>query len=554
VREFDLREFGVREFGVRESGVKESGVKKSGVKGSGVKGSGVKDMTGAHRLAEIDRVLADPRRNRRWADCDLVLIALMTVLCLIGLVMVLSASSVQSLRQYGSPWYYFEHQALWLAFGAGAFVLAYRVDYHRWRRLGVVAVVVAMVLMTAVLVSSARVTGGGSARWIGVGSWRLQPSELAKLALVLFAADVLDRRADRIRDWRYCMVPVLLAFLGMAVLVMLQPDMGTTMILACIFLACLYVAGVSLRPLTVLLVLGMAAALGAAKMAPYRWRRMTAFWHPFSDAANTGYQSAQGVVALGSGRLFGLGLGATRAATGYLPNQYTDFIYAIIGEETGLLGSLLIVGLFVALAVVGIRVACRAPDRFGGVLAAGITAWLVGEAVINIGAVVGLVPVTGVPLPFVSFGGSSLIIAMGALGMCCNVAKQGLRQEGDPGAHGLHSRRGDGGAPVAPASLAVAARRPSDLGQVVAVRPAPRGGTDRRYRPVGVATGRAPTTRSAAAPWRPGSSVGAQRSRAAGVAPRPGNAAATRSGGGATRRTGRPVGASVGRCDLPSRH
>jgi cell division protein FtsW len=386
----------------------------------------MKDTTGAKRLAEDDRVLADPRR-RRWADCDLVLTALMTVLCLIGLVMVLSASSVQSLYQFGSPWYYFEHQALWLGFGAAAFIVAYQVDYRRWRSLGKVAVVLSLVLLAAVLVSSARVSGGGSARWIGIGSWRLQPSELGKLALVIFGADVLDRRADRIRDWRYSTMPILLAFVAMAVLVMAQPDMGTTLILACILLSCLYVAGVPLRPLTVLMVGGAGCALVAAKMAPYRWARMTAFWHPFSDAANTGYQSAQGVVALGSGRLFGLGLGATRAATGYLPNQYTDFIYAIIGEETGLLGSLLVVGLFVALAVVGVRVACRAPDRFGSILAAGITAWLVGQAVINIGAVVGLLPVTGVPLPFVSFGGSSLIIAMGALGIVCNVARQSGR-------------------------------------------------------------------------------------------------------------------------------
>jgi cell division protein FtsW len=508
---------------VKRSGAKQSEAPKvPGARESRKGESGARNMTGAHRLAEIDRILADPRRRRRWADCDLVLIALMTVLCLIGLVMVLSASSVQSLRQYGSPWYYFEHQALWLAFGTGAFLVAYRVDYHRWRRLGVAAVIVAMVLMTAVLVSTAQVTGGGSARWIGVGSWRLQPSELAKLALVLFAADVLDRRSARVGDWRYCMMPVLLAFVGMAVLVMLQPDMGTTMILACIFLSCLFVAGVSLRPLSVVMVSGLLAALAAAKMAPYRWRRMTAFWHPFSDAANTGYQSAQGVVALGSGRLFGLGLGATRAATGYLPNQYTDFIYAIIGEETGLLGSLLIVGLFVALAVVGVRVACRAPDRFGGVLAAGITAWLVGEAAINIGAVVGLVPVTGVPLPFVSFGGSSLIIAMGALGMCSNVARQGLRGQGDPAARGVPARGDDA---MAPRAMAVAARRPSDLGEVVAVRVVARSPTAPGDRPAGVAAARRSTTQSI----RPSAVGGAARHR-------------------------RPVGATAGRADLPGRH
>lgn len=389
----------------------------------------MKTVTGAQRLAEIDRLRADAGSRRPWADCDLVATALMTVLCFIGLVMVLSASSVQSLRQYGSPWHYFERQALWLAFGALAFGLTVRLDYHRWRRVAALSMLVSISLLLAVLIPGVGVHGGGAARWIGIGSWRLQPSELAKLALVIFAADVLDRRAERIRDWRYSMVPVLAAFVALAVLVMAQPDMGTTMILACIVLAALYVAGLPLRPLSALLIAGAGAALVAAKVAPYRWRRMTVFWHPFSDAANTGYQSAQGVVALGSGRLFGLGLGATRAATGYLPNQYTDFIYAVIGEETGLLGSLLVVGLFAALAVVGTRVACRAPDRFGSTLAAGITAWLVGEAVVNIGAVVGLLPVTGVPLPFVSFGGSSLILAMGAVGICANVAKQGQRAD-----------------------------------------------------------------------------------------------------------------------------
>jgi cell division protein FtsW len=322
----------------------------------------------------------------------------------------------------------------------------------------VVAVAFSLGLMVAVLHSGAGVDGGGSSRWIGIGTWRLQPSELAKLALVIFAADILERRADRIAEWRYSMMPVLLAFLAMAVLVMAQPDMGTTMILACIVLATLYVAGLPLLPLSTIVAMGSAAALLLAKAAPYRWRRMTAFWHPFSDAANTGYQSAQGMVALGSGRLFGIGLGATRAATGYLPNQYTDFIYAIIGEETGLLGSLLVVGLFVALAVVGIRVSCRAPDLFGSIVAAGVTAWLVGQAVINIGAVVGLVPVTGVPLPFVSFGGSSLIIAMGALGICCNIAKQGLRV-GRPARSGADAGR-NGRAAEAASIPTLAAIRP----------------------------------------------------------------------------------------------
>jgi cell division protein FtsW len=351
-------------------------------------------------------------------------LALVAVLNLVGLVMVLSASSVLALRRYGSPWYYFERQVLWLLVGVAAFTIAVRVDYHRWRRFATLAVVASIGLLCAVMVPGIGISASGSSRWLGVGSWRVQPSEMAKLALVLFAADVLDRRAKRIKDWRYSMVPVILAFGAMAALVMAQPDMGTTMVMACVVLAALYAAASPLTPLFGVLGVGAAGSLVMAVAAPYRWRRMTSFLHPFADASNTGYQSAQGLVALGSGRWAGLGLGASRASWGYLPNQHTDFIFAIVGEETGLMGSLLLIGLFVALAVLGIRAACRAPDRFGALLAAGVTAWIIGQAFINIGAVVGLLPVTGVPLPFVSFGGSSLVIALAAIGILGNVAKQ----------------------------------------------------------------------------------------------------------------------------------
>jgi cell division protein FtsW len=364
-------------------------------------------------------------RRQPWPGGFLLLLSLVAVLNLIGLVMVLSASSVESLRQYGSPWYFFERQVLWLAIGSVVFVVAAWFDYRHLRRVGPVAIVAAILLLLTVLVPGLGISVSGSSRWLGMGSWRIQPSEFAKLALVLFAADVLDRRAARMRDWRYSMGPVLLIFFVLACLVMIQPDMGTTMVLGCVVLAALYVAGSPLGPMACVLGMGGMLAGLMAVAAPYRWKRMTAFLHPFADASNTGYQSAQGLVALGSGRLAGVGIGASRASWGYLPNQHTDFIFAIVGEETGLIGSLLLVGLFVVLAVLGIRCACRAPDRFGALLAAGITAWIVGQAVINIGAVVGLLPVTGVPLPFVSFGGSSLIIAMGAVGILGNVAKQG---------------------------------------------------------------------------------------------------------------------------------
>lgn len=352
-----------------------------------------------------------------------LIVVLVTILCLTGVVMVLSASSIASLRQYGSPWHFFIRQSGWLVVGSLGFALALRVDHQRWRRFARPGMVVCVGLLFAVLVPGIGVRTAGASRWLGTSSLQLQPSELAKLALVIFAADLLDRRADA-RNWRYQMMPVVGLLVVVGVLVMAQPDMGTTMVLACIAVGMLYTAGIPGRPLAGLLGGGAASFLLLAVAAPYRWRRMTAFLNPSKDPTNTGYQATQATLALSHGHVLGDGIGSSIASYGYLPNAQTDFIFAVIGEETGLLGGLLLSGLFVVFALVGTRVTCRAPSRYAALLAAGITAWLVGQAIINIGAVVGLLPVTGVPLPFVSFGGSSLVIAMFAAGMLANIAKQ----------------------------------------------------------------------------------------------------------------------------------
>jgi len=352
-----------------------------------------------------------------------VLVFLFAILCLIGVVMVLSASSIVSLRQYGSPWHFFVRQALWLAVGSVGFVIALRVDHERWKAPARVVMYVTVGLLFAVLIPGIGVSSGGASRWIGTSSVQLQPSEMAKLALVLFAADILDRRAGQ-RDWKYRVAPVL-AVLGLLVmLVMAQPDMGTTLVLVCIAGAMLFTAGMPMPALAGLGSGGVAVGYLLAKSAPYRWQRMTAFLHPFKDASNTGYQSVQALLALSHGHVFGDGLGSSIASYGYLPNAQTDFIFAVIGEETGLVGGFFLSGLFLTLALVGTRISCRAPSRFAALVASGITAWLVSQAVINIGAVVGLLPVTGVPLPFVSFGGSSLVIAMFAVGLLANIAKR----------------------------------------------------------------------------------------------------------------------------------
>ena len=346
-----------------------------------------------------------------------------SALVVVGLVMVLSASSVQALRDFGSSWVVFQRQAMWVFIGAVALLVAVRVDYRRWQRPAVPFALVALGLLLVVLVPGLGVSVRGSSRWIGSGQFRVQPSEFAKLAILLFVADVLARRGAK-GSVRMALRPILVVFGFAALLVMAQPDMGTTLVLGCIVLSLLFVGGIELRTLGGLVGLAAGGALVLGLVEGYRRARLFSFLNPWKDAGNTGYQIVQSLVGLASGHWTGLGLGASRAKWGFLPNAYTDFIFAIIGEELGLIGTLLVIGLFVAFAVLGVRTALKAPDRFGALLASGITAWVVGQALINIGAVIGVLPVTGVPLPFVSFGGSSLVITMGAAGILLNIARQ----------------------------------------------------------------------------------------------------------------------------------
>ena len=366
-----------------------------------------------------------PAREEHERTGQVLLASVVAVLCLIGLVMVLSASSVLALREGGSSWLYFRRQVLWVAAGTVALVVAARVDYRALRRLGGPALVLSVALLVVVLVPGMGVTAGGSTRWLGVGSLRMQPSELAKLGLLLFGADLLARRRGDHETLRRAMRSCLLAFLVVAVLVLRQPDLGTTLVAGCIVLCLLFVAG---TPLPAMVGLFGAAAAGTFVLGmaePYRRERMLSFLDPWADPGNTGYQVVQSLVGLGTGRFTGVGVGASRAKWGFLPNAHTDFIFSIIGEELGMVGSLLVLGLFMTFTVLGIRAALRAPDRFGMLLAAGITAWVVGQAVINIGAVLAVLPVSGVPLPFVSSGGTSMVLLMAAVGVLLNVAGQG---------------------------------------------------------------------------------------------------------------------------------
>jgi cell division protein FtsW len=339
--------------------------------------------------------------------------------------MVLSASSVSALDDYGSSWYFVLRQGIWLAAGTVACVVVTRSDYHRWRRWSAPALGVSGLLLCLVLVPGVGLNVNGASRWLGYGPFSLQPSELAKLAVLVFVADLLARRAAWMADLRLTLVPVGVVFGVVAMLLMLQPNLGTTLVLGAMVLAVLFVAGAPLIPLLGVGLAGSVVATGLALGASYRRARVLAFLDPWSDPLNTGYQNIQSLVGIASGGWTGVGLGESRAKWGFLPYAHTDFIFAIIGEELGLLGALVVVGLFVALCILGAKAAHQAPDRFGMLLASGVTAWFGVQAFVNIGAVIGILPITGVPLPFVSYGGSSLVFSMVGAGLLLNVARQG---------------------------------------------------------------------------------------------------------------------------------
>jgi cell division protein FtsW len=364
------------------------------------------------------------RAATRSSSTAMLLATTVAVLNLVGVVMVLSASSVASLTDYGSPWYFFMRQVLWTALGALAFVVAFRFDYHKLRRFVKPLLILSGVLLVVVLIPGIGVYVAGSRRWLGAGMFRFQPTELAKLALLLYAADLASRRAREIGDWRRVVKPVVIVLGVFGFLVMREPDLGSALVLALIVATILVAAGTRPKHLAALAVCGVSVVTVLALAEPYRRARLLTFLHPFADQTNAGYQISQSLIAIGSGGWTGVGLGAGRAKWNFLPNAHTDFIFAIIGEELGLLGGLLVLALFVAFAALGIRVALRAPDRFGALLACGITTGIVGQAAINIGAVVGLLPITGIPLPFVSFGGTALVTTMFAAGVLANVARQ----------------------------------------------------------------------------------------------------------------------------------
>jgi cell division protein FtsW len=370
------------------------------------------------------RAVERPAVEQRFAffTTRSALVTVVLALCGIGLVMVLSASAWTSLTLDGSVWTIFVRQALWMGVGLIVFAGTAHLDYRRWRRFRLLLGFLAYALCVFVLVPGIGVDAGGSSRWIGIGQLRLQPSELMKLAVCIFGADLLTRREALLARSRSVVVPML-SWLALACgLLIAQPDMGTAIVVTCITFSLLFAAGVPIKPIAKTVGTVAVLCLIAGIAEPYRRDRLLSFLNPFAHSQSTGYQVVQSLVGIGSGRLFGLGLGAGREKWGLLPNPHTDFIFSVIGEETGLIGALVVLGLFLCLGWLGLKAARNAPDRFASLLAVAITLWIMCQAVINIGAVIDLLPVTGIPLPFVSFGGSSLVITLAAAGILVNIA------------------------------------------------------------------------------------------------------------------------------------
>ncbi len=345
------------------------------------------------------------------------------LLVFVGLVMVFSASAVIAKDRYGSGYYFLFRQMVWACSGIAAMVVAMKVDYHRLKQPAVVFSVLGLTTFLLILVFFLD-RSHHTHRWIHWGGFSLQPSELAKPALILFLAFFLENRTRSMDDWRNTLLPAILPTLVFLGLIVMQPDLGTAIACAAITACILFTAGLQLRYLAY----GFAASLLPLYLlishVAYRRERILAFLNPYSDPQGAGFHIIQSLIAVSTGGITGLGLMEGKQKLFYLPEPHTDFIFSVIGEELGLVGTVIVVTLFAIFLWRGVRTALRTQDMFGRFLAVGITSMIVVQAFINISVVLGLMPTKGIPLPFISYGGSSLFITLVCVGVLLNVSKQ----------------------------------------------------------------------------------------------------------------------------------
>ena len=344
-----------------------------------------------------------------------------------GLVMVYSATSAAALLGDDDPSYYLKRQGVYALLGVALLIAASRLDFRRIRALATPLLFASLALCALVLVVATPVNG--ARRWLAVGPATFQPSELAKLAVVVWVASHLARRRRAPRTLGELARPIGLVVAAFCALVLLEPDLGTVITLVVAVGALLLVAGVPLRTLFAASAIASAAGAAAIWLEPYRRARFLSFLDPWDDAQGSGFQIVQALIGIGSGGLLGQGLGEGVQKIFYLPEAHTDMILAIVGEELGLVGTAAIVCAYAAFACAGLRIAVSCRDPFGKGLAAGLTALMCGQAAINLAAVLGLAPLTGIPLPFVSYGGSNLVVPLTSVGVLLNIAANGARAQ-----------------------------------------------------------------------------------------------------------------------------
>lgn len=354
---------------------------------------------------------------------DIVLFAATVLLLSIGIIMVYSASQVTAYEKLDDTFYYLKKQLIWALLGIFAMVSVMKIDYWKYKKWAVPFLVVAFLLLIIVLLPGVGKNVKGAQRWLGVGMLRVQPSEVIKLSLVIFMSFGLSKYRDRLRYFARGMLPFLIILALACGLILLQPDLGTAVSAAGTVYIMLFAAGARGKHMFYLAMSGVAAVAAAIILEPYRMSRFLAFLDPWKDPRGTGFHIIQSLYALGSGGLFGAGLGQSHQKFFYLPEQHTDFIFAVLGEELGFIGGALVLVLFLVFVWRGFKIALSSQDPFASLLAVGVTSMIALQAIINIGVVTGSLPITGIPLPLISFGGSSLVFTLTGVGILLNISR-----------------------------------------------------------------------------------------------------------------------------------
>lgn len=354
---------------------------------------------------------------------DYTLMAVVALLLGIGIVMVYTSSTAIAEADFGNRYYFLVRQVIWVGVGLAAMALFASISPWFWQKHSRTALLVAIALLVLVIIPGVGISRLGARRWLGYGQLAFQPSEVTKFAYIMWLSTYLARYARDVGDFVRGLLPPVLVLGLLFGLIMLQPDLGTSMTLAGTGALMMFAAGARLSHLAGLGAVGALGVFALAKIDEERWSRITTFLNPWADPTDSGYQIIQALLAFGSGGLFGVGLGESRQKYFYLPERHTDMIYAVLGEELGFIGAALVLLLFFAFAWRGYRIAIQAPDRFTSLLAAGVTSLITLQAALNIAVVTASVPSTGIPLPFLSYGGTSLLITLSGVGILLGVSR-----------------------------------------------------------------------------------------------------------------------------------